>query len=195
MTQTSKRTGNYPYSDIRGKKFERLTALYPLSARCKKRYVMWRCRCNCGNEVDVSYNDLTSSNRKSCGCKKKEHDEALRGFLTHVDGTSLDILKSKKIPTNNTTGYKGVYLINGKYEAKIVFQKKQYHLGKYERPEEAARVRQEAEETLFGEVVAHYERWKCMADADPSWAARNPIHVEVQKDTDHSLHVTCYPVL
>ena len=67
--------------------------------------------------------------------------------------------------------------------------------GTKKRPEEAARVRQEAEETLFGEVVAHYERWKCMADADPSWAARNPIHVEVQKDTDHSLHVTCYPAI
>ena len=195
METTTKRVGNYAYSNIQGKKFERLTALYPLQARCKKRYVMWHCRCECGNEIDVSYNDLTSSNRKSCGCRKKEHDEALHGFLTHVDGTSLDILKSKKIPTNNTTGYKGVYLINGKYEAKIVFQKKQYHLGKYACPEEAARVRQEAEERLFGTVVAHYEQWKKIADADPAWAAQNPVHVEVQKDTDHSLHVTCYPTL
>lgn len=32
------------------------------------------------------------------------------------------MLKSKKIPTDNTTGYKGVYLIRGKYVAKIVFQ-------------------------------------------------------------------------
>lgn len=57
-----------------------------------------------------------------CGCKKKEHDKALGGFLTHVDGTSIDALKSRKIPSNNTTGVKGVYLVKGRYLAKIVFQ-------------------------------------------------------------------------
>ena len=46
----------------------------------------------------------------------------MQTFLTHVAGTSVDMLKSKKIPTDNTTGYKGVYLIRGKYVAKIVFQ-------------------------------------------------------------------------
>lgn len=60
---------------------------------------------------------------KSCGCQKKEHDKSLQSFLTHVAGTSVDALKSKKVPTDNTTGYKGVYLIRGKYVAKIVFQK------------------------------------------------------------------------
>ena len=61
-------------------------------------------------------------------------------------GTSVDILKSKKVPTDNITGYKGVYLIRGKYVAKIVFQKKQYFLGTYENIEEAAEARREAEE-------------------------------------------------
>ena len=71
--------------------------------------------------MDVSYNNLVYGNLKSCGCQKKEHDKKLGSMLTHVAGTSIDILKSKKIPTDNTTGYRGVYLVKGKYLAKIVF--------------------------------------------------------------------------
>ena len=56
------------------------------------------------------------------------------------------MLKSDKLPKNNTTGVRGVYRIWGKYVAKIVFQKKQYHLGSYDSLEEAALARREAEE-------------------------------------------------
>ena len=48
-------------------------------------------------------------------------------------GTSVAILKSKKVPTDNISGYKGVYFIRGKYVAKIVFQKKAYYLGAYDK--------------------------------------------------------------
>ena len=58
----------------------------------------------------------------------------------------MDMLKSDKLPKNNTTGVRGVYRIRGKYVAKIVFQKKQYHLGSYDSLEEAALARREAEE-------------------------------------------------
>ena len=70
------------------------------------------------------------------------------------------MLKSKKVPTDNTTGYKGVYLIRGKYVAKIVFQKKQYFLGTYENIEDAAEARREAEEVLFDGSAKHYRKQK-----------------------------------
>lgn len=72
----------------------------------------------------------------------------------------MDVLKSKKVPTDNTTGYKGVYLIRGKYVAKIVFQKKQYFLGTYENIEDAAEARREAEEVLFDGSAKHYRKQK-----------------------------------
>lgn len=114
---------NYASVDISNQRFHRLVALYPLKNRDPKGAVLWRCKCDCGNEADVSYNNLVYGNMKSCGCQKKEHDKKLGSFLTHVEGTSIDMLRSKKIPADNTTGYKGVYLIKGKYVAKIVFQK------------------------------------------------------------------------
>ena len=91
------------------------------------------------------------------------------------------MLKSKKVPTDNTTGYKGVYLIRGKYVAKIVFRKKQYFLGAYENIEEAAQVRREAEEVLFDGFAEYYAKWRKKADADPDWAEKNPIQVNVER--------------
>lgn len=171
---------NNAYVDITNQKFGRLTALYPTEKRARNGSVIWHLRCDCGKEVDAPYNDLVYANQKSCGCQKKEHDQKLHTLLTHVDGTSVDMLKSKKIPTDNTTGYKGVYLYRGKYIAKIVFQKKQYFLGTYEKIEDAAAARKEAEQILFDGVAEHYRLWKEKADADPLWGVQNPISISVE---------------
>jgi len=186
---------HYAYVDITGKKINSLTALYPLKERGPQGYVIWHCRCDCGREVDLSYNTLVYTNQRSCGCQKKEHDQKLKTFLTHVAGTSVDMLKSKKIPKDNTTGYKGVYLVRGKYIAKIVFQKKQYLLGTYENIEDAANARREAEEVLFDGVAEHYRKWKERADTDSEWARENPVEVIVDQNCDKRISVTLLPVL
>ena len=183
----------YTYRDIRGKKFNRLTAIEPIGMRDYKGGVVWLCRCECGNEVEVSYNNLAYSDVQSCGCQKKEHDQKLPQLVAHVDGTSIDAIKSAKIPSSNTTGVRGVYYIKGKYLAKIVFQKKQYHLGSYDTIEEAAQVRKEAEDSLFAPVVEHYERWKAKADVDPEWGEANPFKITVAKETDNTFSVECLP--
>lgn len=185
---------SYAYVDITNQKFGRLTALYPTEKRARNGSVIWHLRCECGREVDAPYNDLVYANLKSCGCQKKEHDKKLHTLLTHVDGTSVDMLKSKKIPTDNTTGYKGVYLIRGKYIAKIVFQKKQYFLGTYEKIEDAAAARKEAEEVLFDGVAEHYQKWKNYADLDPAWAREHPISISVKQE-NQKLCVTMLPDL
>lgn len=186
---------NYASTDITGQKFRQLTALYPTQARDSKGSVMWHCCCECGNEVDVSYNNLLYSNIKSCGCKKKEHDQNLKRLLTHVAGTSVDMLKSKKVPKDNTSGYRGVYFIRGRYTAKIVFQKKVYYLGTYEKVEEALRARREAEEILFDQTAEYYAQWRQWADRAPEWAERNPVQIVVTQDEMKRLSITFLPEL
>lgn len=181
-------------TNIAGQRFHRLTALTMLPQRDPSGNVMWRCQCDCGNIVDVSYNSLVYSNQKSCGCQKKEHDKKLGDYLVHVAGTSVEQLKSKKLPSDNTTGVKGVYLVHGRYMAKIVFQKKQYFLGTYSTLQQAAQARQEAEELLFDAVADHYQKWKLRADADPKWAQNNPIQVRVDQ-ANRSLQVHMLPEL
>lgn len=151
--------------------------------------------CDCGNEVELSYNALVYANVQSCGCKKKEHDKLLNTFLTHVAGTSLEMLQSQKLAANNTTGHRGVYFIRGKYVAKIVFQKKQYFLGAFDTPEQAAQTRAEAEELLFKDTVRYYEKWQQKAAQDPTWARDNPVNIRVEKTPEGKLTVVYTPNL
>lgn len=186
---------NYATADISGQRFGCLVAQSLTDRRDEKGSVIWHCRCDCGNDVDVSYNSLVYCNQKSCGCQKKEHDKALGGFLVHVDGTSIDALKSSKLPSNNTTGVKGVYLVKGRYLAKIVFQHRQYFLGTYASVGEAAEARKKAEEAIHGEVIRFYEKWSEKAAADPVWAKDHPIKIRVSRNADADLSVQLQPDL
>lgn len=184
---------SYATSNITGRRFGRLTAMYPTKKRDAKGFVIWHCRCDCGNEPDVSYNNLMYCGQQSCGCRKKEHDQELGTLLTHVGGTSLEMIQSQKLPRDNTTGYKGVYLVRGKYLAKIVFQKKQYFLGTYDSIEEAAAARKSAEALLFGETAAFIQKWKESAAKNPEWAGNNPVEIHVSRDRDGRLAVSYSP--
>jgi hypothetical protein len=63
-----KTTGNgAKINDITDQKFTRLKALY-VSGTNKDRHKIWHCICDCGNELDVSIDELVSENTKSCGC-------------------------------------------------------------------------------------------------------------------------------
>ena len=192
-TNSNSRPRGKSITDISGQRFGHLVAEAATDKRDAKGSAIWQCKCDCGNEVEVSYNTLLYTKTISCGCKKKQHEQKLNTFLQHVDGTSVDMLKSKKIPTNNTTGVKGVYYIRGKYMAKIVFQKKQYVLGNYDTLEEAADARHQAEEELNHVVLAHYEKWQQRAEHDPLWAESNPIKYIVNKESRGYLSVECFP--
>lgn len=181
--------------DIRERQFDRLTAKYPLSQRDCKGGVIWHCVCKCGNEVDIPYNWLVHNGIRSCGCWKRERETNLTELLTHISGTSIDAIKSKKIRVDSTTGVTGVYLQKGKYVAKIVFQSKQYQLGKFDNIADAIKARKNDEALLFDGSVAHYERWKAKAGTDPEWAENNPVEIVVSRNSSGELAVTFLPVI
>jgi hypothetical protein len=58
------------FIDITGHRYERLTVLR-MTGR-KNGRPLWRCRCDCGNEITIGANDLRRGNTKSCGCLKLE---------------------------------------------------------------------------------------------------------------------------
>lgn len=58
-----------------GERFNRLTVLgdrEPFVRRDGRRTAIWRCRCDCGNEVDVRAYSLKVGKTKSCGCLNDE---------------------------------------------------------------------------------------------------------------------------
>ena len=60
--------------DISGQRFGRLVAIEPLRSE-KGRGVIWRCKCDCGGEIEVCASRLINGKNKSCGCLNKEIKE------------------------------------------------------------------------------------------------------------------------
>lgn len=58
------------YQDLVGMRFGRLVAIEPVG-RDKRGYVTWRCKCDCGNEKNVSSRYL-GKGTASCGCLARE---------------------------------------------------------------------------------------------------------------------------
>ena len=56
---------------IGGVRFGRLVAIYPTSRRSGNS-VVWHCKCDCGNECDVSYDQLHKGETVSCGCYHRD---------------------------------------------------------------------------------------------------------------------------
>jgi hypothetical protein len=60
--------------------FGRLTVIED-NSRSKQGNVIWKCKCECGNEVLVNSSYLITGTTRSCGCLKKE--ESIIRFTTH----------------------------------------------------------------------------------------------------------------
>ena len=56
--------------NLLGRQFERLTVIDRVIN--SNDHVMWKCRCECCNEIIVRPDSLTSGHTKSCGCLQKE---------------------------------------------------------------------------------------------------------------------------
>lgn len=59
------------FRDLTGQKFGRLTAISRADNRGKS-CTMWRCRCDCGNEIITMRSSLVGGKTKSCGCLRVE---------------------------------------------------------------------------------------------------------------------------
>lgn len=57
--------------DLLGRQFQDLTVIGRAETPKGKKGVWWRCRCVCGNELDVLAANLTAGRRTNCGCIKK----------------------------------------------------------------------------------------------------------------------------
>ncbi len=140
--------------DLSGRRFGRLIALEPMLERDRDSSIRWLCRCDCGEYTVVGSSRLLTGHTESCGCMKEE----MRGSgRTFVHGTCLEFIKSSKNRVNNTSGYKGVCRRSGKWAAYIYFAGRYYHLGTYDDIQEAAAIRQDAEEIRIRLVTENSE--------------------------------------
>lgn len=69
------------YEDLKGQIFEYLTVL-EYNGKDNSNKVLWKCKCNCGNETIVRANDLKNKKILSCGCLGKERKK--EGYLKYI---------------------------------------------------------------------------------------------------------------
>ena len=132
--------------DLTGLRFGKLTVEGRSGNKAKDGNPLWRCRCDCGREVDVRQSNLQSGWTKSCGCQRDPGRN-----LHYKDGTCLELLRPELMYRTNTSGVKGVYYskTRGKWIAQIMFRNKCYYLGGFDTIEDAALARREAEKQFF----------------------------------------------
>lgn len=66
--------------DIRGKRFGKLIAMYPIYNN-ENKHSKWHCVCDCGNEKDIDLASLTTGKTKSCGCLISQEEENILKLL------------------------------------------------------------------------------------------------------------------
>lgn len=155
------------HGDYIGKKFGKLTVIEyagrvrKITENSEKTITYWKCDCDCGNTVTVAQSELHSGDTQSCGCLQKERaKEALK--LT--DNTSAAIIERNhgKLRNTNSSGHTGVYYDKRtqKWAAYINFKKKRYWLGRYNKLEDAAAARCNAEEMHENFLKRYYNEHK-----------------------------------
>lgn len=65
-----------PYKDFRGQRFGRLLAVEPVGR--KRKLIVWKCKCDCGEEAEVTSGDLQKGTSQSCGCLRRELSSSRR---------------------------------------------------------------------------------------------------------------------
>lgn len=98
-TETRRELGRKNKKDLVGKKFGKLTVIEDSTKRTVGQQVIWICKCDCGNILEVQSGNLTSGNTKSCGCTKRSNGE--------------DIIKT--ILKNNNINFKEEFIIKELY--------------------------------------------------------------------------------
>lgn len=99
------------FNDLSGKRFGRLVVIKDTGKRNKSKKILWLCKCNCGNIVEVVAQSLTSGDTKSCGCLKAEKIRTHNMSDTRLYKTWADMLsrcRNKKSSNYEYYGGRGV---------------------------------------------------------------------------------------
>lgn len=140
--------------DLTGIRFGRLKVIERAGSD-KYKKPMWKCKCDCGNEIIALGNCLKLGSIQSCGCLRKElaaksATKNIEKAHKKIDGVAICQI-NRKISSNSKTGINGVTYSkrDKKYCASMRYAGKSFSLGSFSDLESAIAARKEAEELLY----------------------------------------------
>ena len=95
--------------DLTGQPFGRLLVLYEFG-RAKNGNVLWKCRCECGNECVVSGDALRNQRTRSCGCLNRDRARecnTIHGLSTKHRRLYTSILRHFMFISDSSSVYQG----------------------------------------------------------------------------------------
>lgn len=151
----------YNKKDLTGKKFGKLSVLAKTNNRADGGSVVWQCKCDCGNIVEISSKKLVNGLAVSCGCYQKERQKYSMKKLhsrQFKENTNIDLIAKHKANSNNKSGIRGVHWCSSKNKwiASLSFQKKTYSKA-FKNKEDAIKYRKELEEKYFKPILEKHK--------------------------------------
>lgn len=153
----------YNKKDLLDKRFGRLVVIEETSKREDGGSIVWKCKCDCGNIVEVSSKRLINKIQESCGCLQKEKQAISMKKLQskqHIEKTNVDLIRKKEANSNSKTQTRGVCYITSKrkYKAYLYLNKEYHFLGYYDKLDDAIKARKEAEDKYFKPILDKYKK-------------------------------------
>lgn len=151
----------YNKKNLIDQKFGKLLVLEETNKRTDNGSIVWKCRCECGNIIEVSSKKLVNGYVVSCGCYQKERQKYSIKKLhdrQFIDNTNIDIISKQQANSNNKSGVRGVHWCSSKKKwiASLSFQKKLVLNKSFDKKDDAIKAREEAEEKYFKPILEKY---------------------------------------
>lgn len=151
----------YNKNDLKGKRFGKLLVLRETNNRADGGSIVWQCKCDCGNIVEISSKRLVNGLAISCGCYQKERQKYSMEKLHNrqfKENTNIDLITKQKANANSQSGVRGVHWCSSKNKwiASLSFQKKTYQKA-FKNKEDAIKYRKELEEKYFKPILEKYK--------------------------------------
>jgi hypothetical protein len=116
------------FEDLKGRRYGRLTVLRRTDdyvSPSGKHTVVWHCQCDCGQEVDVLRNQLTSGQTNSCGCLQRERAENAAMDLTGRRFGRLTVIRRVDAVKQYSNGLRHAWLCRCGCGAERIYTQKE----------------------------------------------------------------------
>lgn len=112
--ESAAKQGENSALNLTNQRFGKLIALEPTKER-RGSYIVWKCKCDCGNICYVTSYNLKAKITQSCGCLKSQGELKITTILNQ---TKIPFVKEKTFEnfvTNTNTHYRYDFYVNNKY--------------------------------------------------------------------------------